>query len=144
MTFEERLHRVLFEGWEDLGIEDPDMKSNFSYTDAEISEKAPRKYGMSYDDNKDKWNAMRFHPLYIEQVRYGLSRAIDQIHRIKNKLPKEKINFHELPQILDNIIDVGREIASDIGWSDLNDIVISIQQHPLVSQLLKIRDSLKV
>lgn len=143
MTFEERLHKILFEGWEDLGIQDPNIKSNFNYTDEEISAKAPRKYGMAYEHGKEAWDAMRFHPLYIEQVRLSLSRVMDQIYKIKNKIPREKIDPHGLVQAFEDAVDVGGEIAKDIGWGDPRDIVIAIQQHPLIGQLYKIREALK-
>lgn len=142
----EELERVFYklttESWNELGIVDPGISGNMKYTDDEIIAKAPRPYGFGYQDNYKKWDAMRRHPLYIEQVRMSLSRILDQIARIKNN-EKPKIDFASLPDSFYNAMDIGNEIAKDIGWGDPRDIVIAIQQHPLSSQLLRTREQLK-
>lgn len=146
MDLNYKLDKILFEGWEELGIADPGIKPNFKYTDEEISKLAPRPYGLAYREQNKVWDKMRTHPEYIRLVRMSLSQIMDQIAKIKAKeSDKEPLTskLHGLLDELDRISDMTRDIADDIGWRDQRDIWIAIQQHPFVSQLLKIRDGLK-
>lgn len=143
MNFEDKLNKALFEGWDELGIADPGVPAKFTYTDEEISQKAPKKYGFAYYSEEKKYNAMRTHPLYIQMVRMSLSNLVDQIDRIKNKRPQADVDIKSLPLDLGALSDTAVEIADDIGWGDPRDIIIAAQRHPLVIQLLNVRDSLK-
>jgi hypothetical protein len=142
--FEEKLHQAFFEGWEELGIEDPQLSTNINYTDEEISAKAPAPYGLGSYDREETHDAMSKHPSYVEQVRLLLSDIKDQIHHWQKFGKRRPLgNIADLPNSLALTSKITMDIAKEIGWGDPRDIHIAIQRHPFVIQLLRIRDALK-
>lgn len=142
-----KLDKIFFEGWEEFGIADPNLTNKLEYTDEEISNKAPIKYGFAY--NKDAWNKLRTHPEYIQQVKLSISDILDQIDYLKKHKTSRPFSGGlraKLGDTMDSLMlmsDIARDIAKDIGWRDINDIIISIQHHQFIIQLLKIREGLK-
>lgn len=141
-TFERKLNKALFEGWEEFGIQDPGISSALEYTAEEISKHAPKPYGLADYDAAPVWEKLRKHPLYIQQVRSLLGDLKDQIEHLKRG-KKRPFYIGDLPYSLQDIMDVGEKIAEDIGWGDARDVVIAIQRHPFAMHLLQVRDGIK-
>lgn len=132
-----------------LGIKVPKLDWSPFYSDAEITQQAPRKYGLAYPGSHKKWKAMASHPGYITEVRKIILLVQEQIKRAK-KNPQQVwqetaglVILQAAAQDLHSLTDACCEIASDIEYDCAKDIAISVQQHPIINHLIEVRDSLK-
>lgn len=104
-------------------------------------------YGFGYSDNREVWDAVRNHPLFIDAVLSSIRVIEVQIEEIEGYQADHPNGIkHSLSQAmadLGELSSIGREIANDVGWGDPNDIIIAIQRHPLVMEKLKERDEKK-
>ena len=104
-------------------------------------------YGLGYPDNREIWEQIRNHPLFIDQVLKYLEEADQNISQIKEYKPDHpdgmKASLLKAIGDLGDVSSVAREIANDVGWGDPNDIIIAIQRHPLLLQKLAERDEIK-
>lgn len=104
-------------------------------------------YGLGYPDNRQVWDAIRNHPLFINSVIAYVNMIEAQIEEIENYLPDHPRGIkHSLKQAISELNDLsnaGVEIAKDVGWGDPKDIMIAIQRHPAVMEKLKERDEKK-
>lgn len=129
--------KQLNEGWEELGIKDPELKSDLDYYGKDVINQAPKTGEL--ENNNEKYEKMRKHSMYIKAVFDYVNHLREQIKNIQ-KFKTEALKFLE-PYFYE-IKEYAKIIAEDIGLQDFIDIALSIEDHPLALNLIKIRDDL--
>jgi hypothetical protein len=119
---------------------------------ANITAKAMPKYSLGRYDLSDLWEEIRHHPLYVASVRESAVGIIRQIrladsgrgHYGDDAITFGRLDPHKLAGGFEKLRGDGLVISAEVGYKgDWQDIIISAQQHPLVIELLKIRDEEK-
>jgi hypothetical protein len=103
-------------------------------------------YGLAYPHARRVWNEIRHHPLFVDYVLQSCQRIqaqIDAIRAYEGNHPNGiRVAIQGALDGLKEISDVGVEVAKDAGWGDPKDVMIAMQRHPLVAELLEEREAL--
>lgn len=109
-----------------------------------IQDHYPGPYGLGYNDSKDVWDSIRNHPLFIAQVLAQIAlfdKQIEEIEAYQSDHPNGiRASLGQAITDLGNMSAAAREIANDVGWNDVNDIMLAIQRHPLAMERLRERE----
>lgn len=108
----------------------------------------PGSYSLAYPDKREIWDAIRNHPLFVDAVIASLHDIHNQIDRIRgyeSDFPYGiKPALESAVQGFKDYTRTAKEIAQDTGFTgDWQDIIISLQRHPLIHEMLQERERLQ-